>query len=639
MLLYVIMLGRLVKYCVICFISLIGSVDFYTQSDTLKEHLVLDVNTIEGINTFSVVEIDSLKLANYFGQTTEDLLGKSAGLYIKQYGAGNLATLSIRGSSANQTQVFWNGIPVNSASLGVTDLTLLPIDFYQSLVIQKGGSSLSSGSGGIGGAVCLNSSASFEKNTLLSAEQVLGSFGIKRTILKLNHSSERFSFSSAYLHRFAFNDFSYLDINSPEENYLNRENASINQHFFMQELAYRINKKNQLDVKLNYVNSWRQIPGVIGAVNNGEYQNDVQLKSLLGYKHVGEKWRHNVRAAYVNEQMSYNDTAHDISSNFSISSYHLNYRLVRDFKKIDANVQTYLMTRTDNADSDYYNDNCSQNTSSAFLKWEHNVKRIKYHFSVRQEILDYNFLVPTPSIGFKKTLLKDDKWNTEFNVSKTSRTPTLNDRFWIPGGNPALMPERGFEIENNNRLYLRSNLFFSTSVFYGQTANWIIWLPSENGLWSPENVKEVERYGLESKAELKLKFKQLDVNLEIQYNFLRAKTISSYIANDASIDKQLRYVPMHQAQLDIDFSFKRFRVFYAQSFVAKVFLDGQNESYLPYYLPVDFGIDWSSKFISGKQIVAGFKIVNLYNEQYHIIANRPMPGAHFLVNLKINLKK
>lgn len=627
------------KYFLIPLIVFIINLGCYAQSDTLKEHLVLDNNAIEGINTFSVVELDSMKLAKYFGQTTEELLGKSAGLFIKQYGAGNLATLSIRGSSANQTQVLWNGIPVNSASLGLTDLTLLPIDFYQSLVIQKGGSSLSSGSGGIGGAVCLNSSSSFNNSTRLSAEQVLGSFGIKRTILKFNYSTKKVSLSSAYIHRFAFNNFPYRDLSTVDENYLNRENASINQHFFMQEIAYKLNGKNEFEAKFNYVDSWRQIPSVIGAENNGEFQNDHQLKFLIGHNHRGKKWTHHTKAAFVKELMSYNDTAHEISSNFSIDSYHLNYRVVRDFSKIKANLQAYFMTRTDLAKSDYYNENTMQNTSSAFLKWEHDLNAFSYHFSARQELIDFNSLPITPSIGVGKTLLNEDKWNTEINLSKTSRTPTLNDRFWIPGGNPSLLPERGFEIENNNRVYLLRNLFFSTAVFYGQTANWIIWLPGSNGLWSPENVKEVERYGLETKLETNLTIKALKIDLELQYNFLRAKTLSSYLVNDASINKQLRYVPMHQGQFDVDLSFKRFRVFYTQSFVGKVFLDGQNESYLPYYLPVDFGIDWSSKFISGKQVIAGLKIINLFNEQYHIIANRPMPGAHFLINLKINLKK
>ena len=68
-----------------------------SQSDTLTEHIVFNSKLEEGVSTFSVIDVDSSALAKYFGQTTEELLGKSNGLFVKQYGAGNLATLSIRG--------------------------------------------------------------------------------------------------------------------------------------------------------------------------------------------------------------------------------------------------------------------------------------------------------------------------------------------------------------------------------------------------------------------------------------------------------------------------------------------------------------------------------------------------------------
>ena len=84
--------------------------------------------------------------------------------------AGNLATLSIRGSNANQTQLFWNGIPVNSATLGLSDMSLFPVDFINTISIMKGGASLSNGSGGIGGAVCLFSSPTLQKGILFTMQ-------------------------------------------------------------------------------------------------------------------------------------------------------------------------------------------------------------------------------------------------------------------------------------------------------------------------------------------------------------------------------------------------------------------------------------------------------------------------------------
>ncbi|MAP01950.1 MAG: hypothetical protein CMD01_03940, partial [Flavobacteriales bacterium] len=479
----------------------------------------------------------------------------------------------------------------------------------------------------------------FKDRLGLSAEQVLGSFGIKRTILKFNHSTNKLSITSGYLHRFAFNDFSYLDVSSPEESILQRENASINQHFFMQEFSLKLNSKAQLDAKVNYVDSWRQIPSVIGAINNGEFQEDKQLKSILIYKNRGRKFFHDFKLGFIREKMAYNDTANDIFSNFLTNSYHSNYRLTKNLSSINAKFQGFISARIDQADSDYYNEVISQNVTSTFLKWEHEFNRFEYHFSLRQELLGVDLLPITPSFGIKKTLLKDDKWNTEFNFSKTNRIPSLNDRFWMPGGNLNLLPENGFEIENNNRLYLTNKLILSYAFFYGQTTNWIMWTPNSMGFWSAENVKEVQRYGMESKIESFFSIGLGELNLAAQYNFLQVSTLSSDIANDASIGKQLIYVPVNQGQFDLSYTTKKVTVFYSQSYVGRVFIDRSNISYLPHYFPADFGINWTSKIISGKQIIAGIKINNIYNEQYHVVANRPMPGAHFLLNLKINLTK
>ena len=611
----------------------------YSQSDTLKEHLVVERKVIEGINTFSSVEIDSASLSKYFGQTSEELLGKSSGLYVKQYGPGNLATISIRGSSASQTQLFWNGIPVNSPTLGSSDLALLPIDFFNSLTIRKGGSSLSSGSGGIGGAICLSTEPNFDEQLHLSAEQVLGSFGIKRTILKLNHSSKNLSISSGYIQRSALNNFQYLDISNSEQPSISRENASTNQHFFMQEAALKINQNSQLEAKLNYVDSWRQIPPVLGATNNGEFQRDKQLKSVLIFSNNGKSFLHNIKLGYIREKMSYNDTANEIFSNFLTNSFHSTYRMTKVLSRIKAKLQGFISSRIDRASSDYYVNLITQNVSSAFVKWEHEINRFEYHFSLRQEMLGPELLPFTPSFGIEQTFLKDDRWNTAFNISITNRIPSLNDRFWVPGGNTDLLPENGFEVEHNNRVYFSEKFIVSAALFYGQTLNWILWTPNSSGDWSAENVKEVQRYGLETKMETYFSLGNGKIDLSAQYNYLNVSALSSNVANDASIGKQLIYVPFHQGQFDVSFVCKNVTVFYSQAYVGKVFIDRTNSSYLPHYYPADCGINWSSKYISGKQLVVGIKINNIYNEQYHVMANRPMPGAHFLLNLKINLKK
>ena len=611
-----------------------------SQSDTLKEYLVLEKMLTKGAETFSVVEIDSLDIIKYRGQTIDDLLSRNGAVFIKQYGSGNLATLSIRGSSANQTQVFWNDIPVNAATLGLTDLSLLPVDFYDKIVLQKGGSSLSSGSGGIGGALSLYSNQTNKDKFKLSAEQTLGSFGIKRTKFKINYGNELVSLMSGYIHRFAINDFDYLDITAPNVEEKDRENASINQHGFFQEGKIKLKANSAIDFKLNFFKSWRQIPTIIGLPDNGEFQNDQQFRSLIGYNWFNDKWSHQLKIAYVNEYMSYQDTANDIASEFNVNAYHANYKINRYFSKIKAKVQLYLMNRMDVADSDYFSENTSQKRSSSYIKWEHELGKTIYHVAVRHELIDMHSKPIMPSLGFKRAFNSNQKEIlSDFNISKTSRYPTLNDQFWIPGGNTALFPEIGYELEWNNSVDLLEGINFSISTFYGRTNDWIIWLPNSNSIWTPQNIKKIERYGIESRLVFNKQLGSLNLKSTFQYNYLHAGTISSYVENDASIGNQLMYVPKSQGQFCMDIIYKKFLVYYRQSIVGKVFINNDNSSYLPYYAPADLGIEWTSRYIEGKQIVTGIKINNIFNEDYHVISYRPMPGIHVLFNLKINLKQ
>ncbi|MEM1218588.1 MAG: Plug domain-containing protein, partial [Bacteroidota bacterium] len=54
------------------------------------------------------------------------LLQQQGLLHIKDYGPGRLSTLTLRGGSAGQSQVVWNGIPLNAPTLGLLDLSTLP---------------------------------------------------------------------------------------------------------------------------------------------------------------------------------------------------------------------------------------------------------------------------------------------------------------------------------------------------------------------------------------------------------------------------------------------------------------------------------------------------------------------------------
>ena len=101
------------------------------------------------------LELDSAALAQYRGGTAADVLGARSGLYIKNYGPGQLATISLRGTAAQHTAVLWNGLNIALPTLGQNDLALLPISGNTQLAVQPGPAAALYGSGAVGGAIIL----------------------------------------------------------------------------------------------------------------------------------------------------------------------------------------------------------------------------------------------------------------------------------------------------------------------------------------------------------------------------------------------------------------------------------------------------------------------------------------------------
>ncbi len=90
-------------------------------------------------------------------------------------GLGSYATLSVRGSSAEQVLVTLDGIPLNAADGGPVDLSLLPLGPLERVEIYRGMAPLDLGNSAIGGAVGLVTRS--PRGPVVELEAGGGSFG------------------------------------------------------------------------------------------------------------------------------------------------------------------------------------------------------------------------------------------------------------------------------------------------------------------------------------------------------------------------------------------------------------------------------------------------------------------------------
>ena len=91
------------------------------------------------------------------GSLSDYMSGHSA-VFVKESGKGMTSTVSMRGTAASQTAVSWNGVGINSLTMGQTDFSQIPLFFFDYAELAPGGESSLYGSGAIGGSVDLRNS-------------------------------------------------------------------------------------------------------------------------------------------------------------------------------------------------------------------------------------------------------------------------------------------------------------------------------------------------------------------------------------------------------------------------------------------------------------------------------------------------
>lgn len=152
--------------------------------------------------------------------TVADLLTESVGVQVRQFGGlGAFSTVSIRGSTPNQVDIFLDNVRLNQANAGLVDVGDLPLDNIERIEIYRGFAPLQLGAGSIGGAINLVTrqvTGQLHNRASLS----YGSFDTRKVSL---YRSQRFAnHHIGYLTLFNYTesegDFAFLDDNGTRFN-------------------------------------------------------------------------------------------------------------------------------------------------------------------------------------------------------------------------------------------------------------------------------------------------------------------------------------------------------------------------------------------------------------------------------------
>jgi iron complex outermembrane receptor protein len=633
-------------FSVICFCNATYFASAQTISDTLVLIKPVDIisSRFQNNSASHIQKIDSLTKAEYQTSDLSTLLNEQSGIFIKSYGQGSTATSSARGGGASHTTVLWNGFAITNPMLGLNDLSLIPVNFFNQITIHYGNPCALAGSGAIGSAIELNNQPEFNSGIKTSVLFSTASFENYKEQIQTIYSFGKSSTSVSLFNQTAKNNFPFQNsakYNSPEENQTNNQ---LHQYGGMMNQSLRFSSRKILSIDGWYQNSHRQIPPTMTTDMSKAYQDDKLFRSAANYQITKTKTILNFRAGWFDESIRYVDSLINLNSYGNAKTFLAEAEVQNSIttnQKISAGINNTYTT----AFADEYKQNRFQNKLTAFVTYSIKNKKenISGNMSLRNELINKQFSPPTFQIS--------SEWKTTKSISlyaslaKVYRSPSLNDLYWIPGGNKDLKPENGFTEEAGLNWKLvpiaigirNWKLEISSTVFNQTITNWIIWLPGNGGYWTPQNIYTVWARGNETSLSCESKIQNIFIKPSLNFNYTLSSN-ESLLAGETIRHKQLIYVPQVTASGGIYILYKQTAVSYSHSYKGKRFTTTDNIYFLQPYQYSKLYI--SQTFLMNKhQINFSLTLNNLSDESYQSIAFRPMPGRNYDLTIQYQFTK
>ena len=599
---------------------------------------------------FEVQKLDSLALSSYQTSDLGRLLSYRTPIFLKFYSISGLASPSFRGTSAGHTQVFWEGIPLNSPTLGQVDFSLFPVGLLDEVNVHYGAASLRYGEGGFGGGISLNHNPKNVVNTenkkdfSLNWIQSIGSFQTFKQLLTSSYSisnSKRLNIkaTSRLFYKSAKNNYRY---NYNKETFT-RKRAATEQKGIVQEFYFLPKNTSRLSNHQFSFHFWaqdasRELPPPITVPINEETQDDFSVRNLLQWKYKKRNFEISTKAGYLYDFLEYRNETSAIISKTKNQSYHA----LSELKYAPSQkllLQTGIRIRQDFANTDGYETTHTQAQQSIFASVEYSPSKFfQTNFLVRQVILDNEFQAFLPSLGvsFVKNNLE-----IKANAARNFRAPTLNDRYWFPVGNPNLKNEEGWNGEFSANYHLinktenkkSTKLSFSLLYFWANIHDWILWSPAVAGYWRPENLRSVFSQGIESNLFFKKSTQNFNLEANISYTYTNSKNLKPIRDLDESEGKQLIYIPFHQQKSFVYAAYKSQFLRIEQQFVGRRFTTTTNTEYLPSYFLANLSLGKNLKYKKASFILE-LNCQNIFDYQYQSMAFYPMVGRSFELVLR-----
>ena len=618
---------------------------------------------------------DSIALKENIALSMADVLTFNSSIFVKNYGRATLSTVAFRGTSPSHTQVTWNGMRINNPMLGMTDFSMIPSYFIDDASLLHGTSSVNETGGGLGGAVKLATRPADAEGFGLQYVQGIGSFRTFDEFLRLTWGDEHWQVSTRAVLSTSPNDYEYvnrdkkINIYDDERNIVgqyypterNRSGAFRDFHL-LQEVYYNTGRGDRVGLNAWYIDSNRELAMLTTDYGDetdfDNRQRERTLRSVVSWDHLRRNWKAGVKGGYIHTWMAYDyerDLGNGVRAVMTRSRSTINtlygqaegeYSIGRQWLfTAEAAVHQHFVTSQDKniilQQGDRaivgYDKGRIELSGALSAKWRPS-ERFGIAAVLREEMYGTDWTPVIPALFIDGVISERGNIVAKASVSRNFRFPTLNDLYFLPGGNPDLRKESGWTYDAGITFAVgregRYSLTGGATWFDSHVDDWIIWLPTAKGFFSPRNLKNVHAYGLELRADLSAALSR-DWQIEAEGTLSWTPSINEgepMSSADRSVGKQLPYVPELSSSLTGRLTWRTWSLLYKWCYYSERYTMSSNDLSLTGHLPPYY----MSNVTLGKNLAFSWAdlslkltVNNLFDEEYLSVLSRPMPGINF----------
>ena len=624
----------------------------------------LNGELLERLNTHSVA--DALR---YF-----------SGIQLKDYGGvGGIKTVNIRSMGTHHLGISYDGVQLGNAQNGQIDLGQFSLDNIEEITLYNGQKSAifqPASDFGNAGAIYIRTKA--PEFSMHNAQCIMHNYHLR---FKAQYgSSDMFRFSTLWEQRLSETVSSsvsagFLTASGKykfryERRYPNgetawdttavRQNGDIHAERIEANLFGKLHQ-GSWQLKGYLYNSARGIPGAI--VNNvwrrGERQQDLNTFFQAAYdKNIGEGFstRWLAKYAYYNthyvnrdstqlpvdnrykQQEIYLSTANvlELLPNWSAS---LSY----DFKwnKLDADMWNFAYpTRISNLVSlataiDYKHLKAQGSILATFIN-------DRTHRSSGDSKSSISKL--TPALFVNVYPFRGTFFSLRAYVKKSFRMPTFNDLYYTDMGNANLEPESalqydaGFALNKHFEHGIVRHAEMHFDAYYNNVRDKIVAYPKgQQFRWTMLNLGKVHIKGIDIEAEADCSVgRDVIATIRAQYTYQDARDVTN--SSDSYYEHQIPYIPWHSGSAIVGLSYKNWDFNYSFIYAGERYDEQENILYNhmePWYTS-DLSLRYKFRVYS-LEFIAQAEVNNVFDQDYEVITNYPMPGRNYALTLTISL--